>query len=52
VPRPKKPRYVSGYPSLTAFVPEGVPVAGRDLAVTPAGVRAEAAVGNLNKSTN
>jgi predicted DNA-binding protein (UPF0251 family) len=28
VPRPKKPRFVSGYPSLTAFVPEGVPVTG------------------------
>ena len=28
MPRPKKPRFVSGYPSLTAFIPEGVPVAG------------------------
>jgi predicted DNA-binding protein (UPF0251 family) len=28
VPRPKKTRFVSGYPSLTAFVPEGVPVTG------------------------
>ena len=28
MPRPKKPRFVSGYPSLTAFVPEGVPVTG------------------------
>jgi len=28
MPRPKKPRFVSGYPTLTAFVPEGVPVAG------------------------
>jgi len=28
VPRPKKPRFVSGYPTLTAFVPEGVPVTG------------------------
>ena len=28
MPRPKKPRFVSGYPTLTAFVPEGVPIAG------------------------
>ena len=28
MPRPKKPRLVSGYLTLTAFVPEGVPVAG------------------------
>jgi predicted DNA-binding protein (UPF0251 family) len=28
VPRPKKPRFVSGYPTLSAFVPEGVPVTG------------------------
>ena len=28
MPRPKKPRFVSGYPTLTAFIPEGVPVAG------------------------
>jgi predicted DNA-binding protein (UPF0251 family) len=28
VPRPKKPRFVSGYPTLTAFVPEGVPITG------------------------
>jgi len=28
VPRPRKPRFVSGYPTLTAFVPEGVPVTG------------------------
>jgi predicted DNA-binding protein (UPF0251 family) len=26
--RPKKPRFVSGYPTLTAFVPEGVPISG------------------------
>ncbi|MBC2711384.1 MAG: DUF134 domain-containing protein [Desulfosarcina sp.] len=26
--RPKKPRFVSGYPTLAAFVPQGVPVAG------------------------
>jgi predicted DNA-binding protein (UPF0251 family) len=29
MPRPKKPRFVSGYPTLTAFVPEGVPITGR-----------------------
>jgi uncharacterized protein len=29
VPRPKKLRFVSGYPTLTAFVPEGVPVTGQ-----------------------
>ena len=28
MPRPKKPRLVSGYPTLTAFIPEGVPVTG------------------------
>jgi uncharacterized protein len=28
MPRPKKPRFVSGYPTLTAFIPEGVPVTG------------------------
>ncbi len=28
MPRPKKPRFVSGYPTLTAFVPQGVPVSG------------------------
>jgi predicted DNA-binding protein (UPF0251 family) len=28
MPRPKKPRFVSGYPTLTAFIPEGVPIAG------------------------
>lgn len=28
MPRPKKPRFVSGYPALTAFVPEGVPITG------------------------
>jgi len=28
VPRPKKPRFVSGYPILAAFVPQGVPIAG------------------------
>jgi predicted DNA-binding protein (UPF0251 family) len=28
MPRPKKPRFVSGYPTLTAFIPEGVPLTG------------------------
>ena len=28
MPRPKKPRLVSGYPTLAAFTPEGVPVTG------------------------
>ena len=28
MPRPKKPRFVSGYPTLTAFIPEGVPITG------------------------
>ncbi len=31
MPRPKKPRFVSKYPSLTAFVPQGVPAAGEVL---------------------
>ena len=28
MPRPKKPRFVSGYPSIAAFVPQGRPVTG------------------------
>jgi len=28
MPRPKKPRFISGYPTLTAFIPEGVPITG------------------------
>ena len=28
MPRPKKPRFVSGYPTLTAFIPQGVPISG------------------------
>jgi predicted DNA-binding protein (UPF0251 family) len=28
MPRPKKPRFVSGYPTITAFSPQGVPVTG------------------------
>jgi predicted DNA-binding protein (UPF0251 family) len=28
VPRPKKPRFVSGYPTIAAFVPQGVPITG------------------------
>ena len=28
MPRPKKRRFVSGYPSIAAFVPEGVPITG------------------------
>jgi uncharacterized protein len=28
MPRPRKPRYVSGYPTLTAFIPEGIAVSG------------------------
>lgn len=28
MPRPKKPRFVSGYPAIVAFVPQGVPLAG------------------------
>lgn len=28
MPRPRKPRFVSGYPSITAFVPQGVPLSG------------------------
>jgi predicted DNA-binding protein (UPF0251 family) len=28
MPRPKKPRFVSGYPTLAAFIPEGVPITG------------------------
>ena len=28
MPRPKKPRFVSGYPTLTAFTPQGVPITG------------------------
>jgi predicted DNA-binding protein (UPF0251 family) len=28
VPRPKKPRFVSGYPAIAAFVPQGMPITG------------------------
>ena len=28
MPRPKKPRFVSGYPTPTAFIPEGIQVTG------------------------
>lgn len=28
MPRPKKPRCVSGYPAIAAFVPQGVPLTG------------------------
>lgn len=28
MPRPKKPRFVSGYPAIAAFIPQGVPVTG------------------------
>lgn len=28
MPRPKKPRFVSGYPSIAAFVPQGRPITG------------------------
>lgn len=28
MPRPKKPRFVSAYPTIEAFVPQGVPVSG------------------------
>ena len=28
MPRPKKPRFVSGYPAIAAFVPQGMPITG------------------------
>ena len=28
MPRPKKPKFLSGYPTIVAFVPQGMPVAG------------------------
>jgi len=28
MPRPRKTRFVSGYPAIAAFVPQGVPVSG------------------------
>ena len=31
MPRPKKPRFVSAYPTMTAFIPEGMPVSGEVL---------------------
>ncbi len=31
MPRPKKPRFVSAYPTMTAFVPEGMSVSGEVL---------------------
>jgi uncharacterized protein len=29
LPRPRKPRFVSGFPAMTAFVPQGLPVTGK-----------------------
>lgn len=28
MPRPKKPRFVSGYPTIAAFIPHGAPITG------------------------
>ena len=28
MPRPKKPRFVSGYPAIAAFVPHGMRISG------------------------
>ena len=28
MPRPRKPRFVSGFPAMTAFVPQGLPITG------------------------
>jgi predicted DNA-binding protein (UPF0251 family) len=28
MPRPKKTRFISGYPSIASFVPQGVPITG------------------------
>ena len=28
MPRPKKPRFVSAYPTIAAFVPQGIPITG------------------------
>ena len=28
MPRPRKTRFVSGYPTFTAFIPQGVPISG------------------------
>ena len=28
MPRPKKPRFVSGYPTISAFIPQGMPQTG------------------------
>lgn len=28
MPRPKKPRFVSSYPTIASFIPQGVPVTG------------------------
>jgi predicted DNA-binding protein (UPF0251 family) len=28
LPRPRKPRFVSGFPAMTAFVPQGLPATG------------------------
>ena len=28
MPRPKKPRFVSSYPTIAAFVPQGMPISG------------------------
>ena len=39
MPRPKKPRFVSGYPVMSAFVPEGIPVTG-EVSITVEGMEA------------
>jgi predicted DNA-binding protein (UPF0251 family) len=39
MPRPKKPRIVSGYPVMGAFVPEGIPVSG-EISVSVEGMEA------------
>ena len=35
MPRPRKLRFVRSHPEVTAFVPHGVPLQGRDTAVLP-----------------
>ena len=39
MPRPKKPRFVSGYPTITAFVPQGMPQTG-DVVLSVEGLEA------------
>ncbi len=39
MPRPKKPRFIAGYPPIVAFVPQGIPITG-EVFITMEGMEA------------